>query len=264
MGFDYAGRVAIVTGASSGIGRSIALDLASRGTNVVAVARRKALLDEVVERCRAGAPESRAVAADVTDRGAVEALVGDALSGLGKVDVLVNNAGIPMRKHATRLTVEDVERVMAVNFLGTVYATLAVLPSMLERREGRIVNIASIAGRIGSPRESAYSASKFAMVGFSEGLAADLAGTGVRMHVVNPGPIRTEIWEKLDEPPSYHGKFYPPEQVSAAVLACLERGGFERWVPKRLGIVPVFRAVVPDQFIKGVARYDRRHQPPPG
>jgi short-subunit dehydrogenase len=258
MGFDYRGKVAIVTGASSGIGKAIALDLARRGTTVVAAARRKDLLEEVAEACRRGAPESSAAVVDVSDRAAVEQLCKDTLERHGKVDVLVNNAGIPLRIHATRLTVEDVERVMAINFFGAVYATMALLPSMLERRSGHIVNIGSVAGRVGSPRESAYAASKYAMTGWSEVLASDLSDTGVKVHLIVPGAIDTEIWQKVEEPASYRGKFIPPQAIADAVRDCLEHGKFERWVPRRLQPVAAFRALAPRAYIRGIARYDKR------
>ena len=262
MGFDYRGKVAIVTGASSGIGEAVAVDLAGRGTTVVAVARRKELLDEVIERCRRTAPDSEAAVADVSDRAAVEGLCKDALAKHGKVDVLVNNAGIPLRKHATRLTVEDVEQVMQINFFGMIYATLALLPSMLERKSGHIVNVSSVAGRIGAPREAAYSASKYAMTGWSEVLSSDLQGSGVKVHLIIPGAIDTEIWRKVQEPAAYSGKFIPPQEIADAVREVIERDRFERWVPRKLMPVATFRALLPGTYIKNTSRYDRRHVKP--
>src|ERR1051326_6108515 len=200
MGFEYRGAIAIVTGASSGIGAAVARDLASRGTTVIAVARRKEKLDAVVADCRRGAPASEAIACDVGDRAAIEALCADVLARHGKVDVLVNNAGMPMRVHATRLTAEQVDETMRVDFMGAVWPTLAVLPSMLARHSGHIVNVSSVAGRLPSAREAAYTAAKHAMHGWSDVLAVDLYGTGVRVHIVNPGPIATEIWDKVQEP----------------------------------------------------------------
>jgi len=258
MSYDYRGRVAIVTGASSGIGRAIALDLAGRGTTVVAVARRADLLEEVARECKEKAPSSEAVVTDVGDRAAVEKLIAGVLERHGKVDLLINNAGIPMRVQAMRLTSDQIERVMRINFLGAAWAITAVLPSMLARHDGHIVNVSSVAGRVGSPRESAYTASKFAMTGFSEVLSADLQGSGVQVHVVYPGPIKTEIWEKVDEPAAYRGKLYPPQIIADAVRACIERGKFERWAPRRIGFVMIARALFPTQFIKGLSRYDRR------
>ncbi|HJT38126.1 MAG TPA: SDR family oxidoreductase [Actinomycetota bacterium] len=258
MSYDYNGRVAIVTGASSGIGRAIALDLAARGVTVVAAARRADLLEEVAQACRATAPASEAVVTDVGDRAAVEKLVAGVLERHGKIDLLINNAGIPMRVHASRLTSNQIERTMRINYLGAAYAIVAALPSMLARKEGHIVNIASVAGRVASPRESAYTASKFAMTGLSEVLASDLDGTGVKVHMVYPGPIKTEIWEKVEEPPAYRGKLYPPQIIADAVRSCIEHDHFERWAPRRIGLVMIARTLFPTQFIKGTARYDRR------
>ena len=258
MSYDYKDRVAIVTGASSGIGRAIALDLASRGATIVAAARRADMLEEVAGECRASTPASEAVVTDVGDRAAVEKLIAGVLERHGKVDLLINNAGIPMRVHASRLTSDQIERTMRINYLGAAYAIAAVLPSMLARKDGHIVNVASVAGRVASPRESAYTASKFAMTGFSEVLAADLDGSGVHVHVVYPGPIKTEIWEKVDEPAAYRGKLYPPQIIADAVRSCIERGHFERWAPRRIGLVMIARTLFPTQFLKGVAKYDRR------
>jgi short-subunit dehydrogenase len=174
---------------------------------------------------------------------------------------LINNAGIPQRIHVTRLTVEDVEQVMQINFMGAVYATLALLPSMLERRSGHIVNVGSVAGRVGSPRESAYAASKFAMSGWSEVLASDLLETGVKIHLIVPGAIDTEIWQKVQEPAAYSGKFIPPQAIADAVRDCLENDKFERWVPRKMQPVSLVRAVAPKAFIKGIHRYDKRADP---
>src|SRR2546429_8078664 len=175
------------------------------------------MLEKVAEACRRTAPQSSAAVADVADRSAVEQVCKETLERHGRVDVLVNNAGIPLRKHATRLTVEDVEQVMQINFFGMIYATLALLPSMLERKSGHIVNVSSVAGRIGAPREAAYSASKYAMTGWSEVLSSDLQGSGVKVHLIIPGAIDTEIWRKVQEPAAFSGKFIPPQEIADAV-----------------------------------------------
>src|SRR5438445_3726028 len=95
------------------------------------------------------------------------------------------------------------------------------------------------------------------MTGFSEVLAAELDGTGVRVHVVYPGPIRTDMWQDKPEPPLYRGKLFPPEIIASAVRSCLEHNHFERWAPRRIGFTPFVRALAPSQFIKGLARYAR-------
>jgi len=258
MGFEYRGAVAIVTGASSGIGAAVARDLASRGTIVIAAARRREMLEAVVADCRRGAPGSEAAVCDVGERDQIEALCRDALSRHGKVDVLVNNAGIPMRVHATRLTAEQVDRVMRIDFFGAVWPTLVLLPSMLERRSGHIVNVSSVAGRLPSAREAGYTAAKHALNGWSDVLAVDLYGTGVKVHTVNPGPIKTEIWGKIQEPAAFKGKQYPPERIAAVVRACLERGSHERWFPRSMAWLPPFKMAMPRAFIRSFAAFDRR------
>ena len=258
MGFAYRGAVAVVTGASSGIGAAVARDLASRGTTVIGVARRKELLEKVVDDCRAGAPESEAAVCDVGERDAIEALCRDVLARHGKVDVLVNNAGIPMRVHATRLTAEQVELAMRIDFLGAVWPTLTLLPSMLERKSGHIVNVASVAARLPSAREAAYTAAKHALAGWTDVLAVDLHDTGVQVHLVNPGPIKTEIWDKIEEPAAFGGKLHPPERVARVVRACLEKGSHERWYPRSLRILPFFKMAMPRPFLRAFAWFDRK------
>ena len=258
MEWSWSGRVVVVTGASSGIGRRVAVDASCRGATVVVAARRAELLDEVVEQCRLHAPRSRAVPTDLADQGAPEALVESVLETEGGIDVLVNNAAVSMRVHARNLTAEQVERVMRVNFEAPVRTTLAALPAMLARRSGHVVNVSSVAGRVASPREAAYTASKFALAGWTDAMASDLAGSGVSLHLVHPGPIDTDIWATLAEPASYRGRFYPPERVSAAVLGCVEKGRYERWVPAWMGMLPLVRTVAPGAYVKAAGLFDRR------
>jgi short-subunit dehydrogenase len=256
--FDYRGRVAIITGASSGIGRAIALDLAGRGTKVVLVARGREALEEVLASCERTAPGSRAFPLDISDRSAVEGMVAETLEGFGAIDVVVNNAGVPLRRHVLKLTPEEVQHAVTVNFMGAVFLTLAALPSMAERGSGHVVNIGSVAGRIGAPRDAGYSATKFALAGWSEALAVDLHGSGVSVHLITVGPVRTPFGRKLQERASYRRPLARPESVAAGVRRCLERGGFERTVPRWFAPVPWLRLAVPDTFIGWVARFDQR------
>jgi short-subunit dehydrogenase len=257
MSFEYPGKVAMVAGASSGIGRAVALDLAARGTTVAVVARRAALLEEVAERCRRTAPASVAVVADLSERDGPADAVAEVTARCGPVDVLVNSVGGSMRVHATRLTGEQVEEALTLNYLTAVRAILAVLPSMLERRTGELVSVGSVAGRVGSPREAAYSGAKFALTGFSESLAADLSGSGVRVHLVHPGPVDTAIWDDLAEPPSWRGRFRSPEEVAAAVRRSLDSRSFERWVPRPMGLVPLVRGAAPRAYLEAAGFFDR-------
>src|SRR3954447_12465023 len=233
---DIAGRVAVVTGASSGIGAAVAADLARRGAIVVAVARRKEKLDEVVEACRRPSPKSTGCAADISTRSECERVISTVEKQLGRVDVLVNNAGISIHRNAARTTADDVETLMAVNFFAPVYLTTAALPGMLERKQGAVINVTSVAGYVPNPGESAYGAAKAALSLWTHGLAVDLHDTGVQATVISPGPIDTEIWS-LDEELSYAGKLSPPQVVADAVADAVEKGWVHRTVPRRYGMV---------------------------
>ena len=138
---------------------------------------------------------------DLADPAAVDRLAGDAADELGGVDILVNNAGIPKRRHVTALDIATVEAVMSLNFLSPARLTLALLPQMLERGSGRIVNVSSVAAPLSSPGESAYDASKAALAVFSEAMAVDLWDTGVNVTVVYPGVVDTELFTLPDNDP---------------------------------------------------------------
>jgi short-subunit dehydrogenase len=253
---DYRGRVVIVTGASSGIGRQVALDFAGRGARLVLAARREAALAAVARECEACGGSVEAAAGDVADRGFVEGLVARALDRFGRLDVVVNNAGIPQHTQIYHLTAEEVEYVTRVNFLAPALLTLAALPAMLRQGEGWVVNVSSAAGKIPPPREAVYAASKFALGGFTEGLWLDLEGSGIHAALINVGPIDTEIWQKTDEPTAYRGRKLPPSAVSAAVFRAIERRRHEVWVPGWLRCAWWLRVVAPGLFRAGSARFD--------
>ena len=233
-----ASSVAIVTGASSGIGAATARALASKGTTVVCVARRADRLAAVVEACRGTAPHSDQIVCDLADLAAARAVVRDVLSTFGAVDVLVNCAGMPMRRTVQALTVADVEEVMALDYTSPVAMTLEVLPSMLERRRGTVVNVSSLVGRLGNGGEAAYCAAKAAMCGFTEAASVDLAGTGVEVRLILPGPIDTEIWSYPGQDPSpYDGELFSPELVAETIVDALSSTTIEHYVPDLKAIV---------------------------
>ena len=232
------GTTALVTGASSGIGAATARLLAEQGTTVALVARRADRLEQVLADCQVGAPASRSWAADLADPADAAALSLRIWDEVGPLDVIINNAGIPMRRPADRLTMAEVERVMTVNYLSPVAITLALLPRLLARGSGTIVNVSSLGGRLGIATEAAYSASKFALAGWSEGLAADLVGTGVSVRLVLPGAIDTEIWDQPDnDPPVYAGPLVPAEEVAAGIVGCVDSDLFEHYLPDMRAVV---------------------------
>jgi len=247
------GANVLVTGASSGIGAALAVLLAERGATVGITARREDRLVQVLERCRGTSPGSRLWVADLEDVAGAERLAVEAWEAFGHLDALVHNAAIPKRRHAAALSYEEVERTMRVNFLAPARMTLALLPRLLERGRGVIVNVSSMAGRVGVIHEAAYCASKFAFCGWSEALAIDLAGTGVAVRLVLPGPIDTEIWDLPDnEDPVYRGPKEPPETVAEGIVEAIEGEGFERYVPDLSDVVK-WKTTDIDAFLAGSA-----------
>ena len=171
----------------------------------------------------------------------------------GAIDVLVNNAAVPKRRAITALDPAQVEAVMGVNFFAPMRLTLAVLPRMLERGEGVLVNVSSVGGRLGIIHESAYCASKFALCGWSESMAVDLHGTGVSVKLIEPGPVDTEIWDQPDnDDPIYTGPKFSPEEVAVGIIAALGSDGFEHYVPEMKAVVDLKNADI-DTYIAGAA-----------
>jgi len=249
------GTTALVTGASSGIGAALAKSLAKKGVTVGLVARRKDRLEEVLEECKATAPQSRIWPADLGDLDMAERVAIEAWDTFGGLDVLVNNAGIPKRRHVTELTYDEVEEVMRVNFLSPTRMTLALLPKMLDRGKGSIVNVSSVAGRLGNPRETAYCASKFALCGWSEAMNVDLWDTPIEIRLVNPGAIDTEIWDLPGEDaPIYEGEKEPPEGIAEGIVAAIEGDTFEHYLPDMKPFVDAKQADI-DGFMAGAVEW---------
>src|SRR4051794_39211005 len=255
---ELPGAKVLLTGASSGIGAATARALAKRGTVLGLVARRRDRLEKVLADCRADSPQSRLWVADLSDLDAAENVVNEALDAFGDLDVLLNNAGAPKRRHVRELTAAEVEDVMRINFFSPVRMMLTVLPAMLARGRGMIVNVGSMAGRIGVPTEAAYSASKFALGGWSEGCSLDLAGTGVEIRLISPGAFETEIW---DQPGSddafYDGPKAPPEECAEAIVAAIQGETFETYAPAGYRDIVVDKTRDFDEFMGMVLAHGR-------
>ncbi len=256
------GSSILVTGASSGIGAALAPILAERGATVGIVARRAERLEDVLEQCRKFAPGSKMWAADLGDLARAEQVALEAWDAFGGLEALVNNAAIPKRTRVTDLTPADVQHVMDVDFHSPVRMALAVLPRMLERGNGQILFVSSMGGRIPIANEAAYNAAKYAMCGFAEAMVLDLAGTGVEVKLVLPGPIATEIWDQPDnEPALFEVDKVPAGECAAGIADAIVGDGFEYYVPAVFpgGIdakaIVVGKTEQCDSYLRGMAEF---------
>ena len=250
------GSVTIVTGASRGIGRAVAVAAAARGARIGLVARAAAARAETLELC--GGAGSYAVA-DVADRSRIDAAVDALEARLGPTDVLVANAGIGAYGPFADISAAEVERVIAVNVVGTVHTIRKVVPGMIERRRGHIVTMGSIAGRIGAPYEAVYAASKFATVGLTEALVVELEPYGIGVSMVQPGPVATDFGATRGHPyDRARPRPVPADDVARAVIDAVERGRREQYVPALLRPAVTIRHLVPPLFAWGSRRSFRR------
>ncbi len=214
-------QTALVTGATEGIGRAIAVALASAGYRVGVCARSEKNVAALVAELRASGAEASGRPADVSSPDDVQALVRQVEDDLGPVDVLVNNAGIMRFRPIAELTLEDWDATMAVNVRGLFIMTQAVLPGMRQRRHGAIVNIASLAGKNGFVGGAAYTASKHAVLGFAKSLMLEVRKDDIRVITICPGSVDTRL---LQAEPAMYGKdrkIMAPQDVAEVVLASL-------------------------------------------
>jgi NADP-dependent 3-hydroxy acid dehydrogenase YdfG len=226
------GQVVIITGAGRGIGRAIALKLAGERADIVGVQRTAAELETLVADIRKQGGGGLAVPADVRFFSEAERVVATTVEAFGGVDILVNCAGAVIAGAGSMQTVLQtdpvaLEAMLDVNFKGTAYFSRAVLPHMLAQGRGRIINIASVSGCHGQPSQAAYCASKFAVRGFAEALAQEVAARGVLVTTLFPGGTNTEVWDRLPYPHGEHTReeLLPPDSVAefVRVIATMPR-----------------------------------------
>jgi NAD(P)-dependent dehydrogenase (short-subunit alcohol dehydrogenase family) len=220
------GKVAVVTGASGGIGEATARELASRGASVVAAARNAQKLEALVREISASGGRAITAETDVADRGSVEAMVGRAVEELGSLDVLVNNAGLGLSGRVAELRAEDLRFVFEVNTVGPLNAIQAALPHM--GRGGRIINVSSVVGKRAIPKVGGYCASKFALNALSDALRVEVAKRGISVTSVYPGTTRTAFRENSrrtrDEKRGWRPKGVTPEKVASRIADASEKG----------------------------------------
>jgi short-subunit dehydrogenase len=222
------GKLAVVTGASSGIGASTAYALAERGARVALVARNEERLEQVAQRIRAPGGEASVFVADLGDPAAIRELARRVLEGQGVPDLLVNNAGAGRWLSVLETSAADAAEMLAVPYLGAFNLTREFLPAMLERRSGRIVNVTSVATRLAWPGATAYIAARRAMEGFDAGLGAELLGTGLSSLLVVLGTVDSPYWEhnpgsRERLPPPRGIRALTPEEAAAVIVSAIER-----------------------------------------
>jgi short-subunit dehydrogenase len=254
---SYRGLNALVTGASSGIGRLLALRLAGGGARVALVARREEELRSLAVEIEDNGGKAFMLPCDVGDREQALAAAAAAVGQLGSVDLLVNNAGYGHHRRFLEWELEDMENMMRVNYLGSLYFTKALLPQMVERGRGWLVFIASVAGRIAPPDESAYVASKFAMVGLAASIGLEIEDAGIHVLTVCPGTIRTDFFddEALSRMPAVaKWQMAEPEGLVDAILSALAKGKRQLTYPKWIASAYPVQALLPGIMRRGMKR----------
>jgi len=255
--WDGTGQHVLLTGASSGIGAAAAVELARTGAQVCLVARREDRLAEVLEQVHEHSPESVMLPADLSDLEGLASVVERATQALdGRIDVLVNNAGVPKRRRVVGMSPADVEGVMAMNYFSPVRLTLAVLPQMIERNRGHVLNVSSMGVHMAAFGVGAYSASKAALEMFTESLHVELAHTDVRAHLFVPGTTLSEFsTPKDDNDPPFPvdpATAATSEEVAAALVAALGDDRLITYATSRDEATSASKAADPDAFLAGL------------
>jgi NAD(P)-dependent dehydrogenase (short-subunit alcohol dehydrogenase family) len=258
VSYDLSGKHVLVTGGSGGIGAALAEGLAKRGATVGICGRRTDRLHEVLERCRVHTPESRAWTVDLADLDGLADFANRASSELGGIDVLVNNAGIPKRKRVFDLTPDVVDSVNRINYLSPVHLTLALLDEIVARG-GRLMYVSSVAARLSPPAEAAYAATKAAISAWAECLQVDLRDTDVKIHVLYPGVIDTELVHLPDNDPlGVTGvEKLPVDAIVEPVLQMIEQDRLEVAVPDWFQNVFAGKYNDVQAFIEGTIQFAR-------
>lgn len=210
---SLAGQTALVTGGSKGIGRAICLALAKEGANVIIAARNESEIKETIDKLKAMGSKSLAIQADVRSEDDVRRLISMTIDKCGRLDILINNAGVAYKKRLEETTLEEYDKIMDTNLKGVFLCTKYAIPYLRESKNGKIINISSVGGLHGLPDFSAYCASKFGVNGITESIAAELEGE-IKVYAVCPGAVDTDMYRSIysDKPP------LKPEHIAEKVL----------------------------------------------
>jgi 3-oxoacyl-[acyl-carrier protein] reductase len=219
---DLKNKNALITGAGKGIGKAIALALAKEGVNVILLARTQNEIDNVAAKARSLRVKALAITADVADINSVNDAVAKALTEFKTIDILINNAGIAAFGKFLELEPTEWERIIQVNVMGTYYVTRAILPNMIERQTGDIINISSTAGLSGNALTSAYSASKFAVLGLTDSLMQEVRKHNIRVTALTPSTVATDMAKDLNLTDGNPDKVMQSEDMAELIIAQLK------------------------------------------
>ena len=257
---SFAGQVAVVTGASSGIGRALAIQLAAAGCRVGLVARRRPILEQLAAEIAQAGGTAVVAPADVGDRPQVMAALGHVARQLGPVDLLIANAGVGAPTLLEPFNMTEIEKMFRINTLGPIYAIEAVLPDMLRRRRGHLAAVSSLAGYKGLPGESAYCASKAALITFLEGLRIQLRSRGIAVTTICPGFVRTPMTSVND----FHMPWLlEPEEAARRILKALRRRVKVFNFPWQTTLLMRLVAWLPDWIVARTMQSYNDNPPPP-
>ena len=245
---DFKNKVVLITGASSGIGKQTAIEFAKLGSSIILVARRKNKLEQVENELKQFNVNTLVCVCDVSKKDQVEELSKIVLQKFNSIDILVNNAGFAIYGLVSDLSINEIESQMETNYFGMIYCVKNFLPLMLKKKSGHIVNVASVGASFSVPGVSSYCATKFAMLGFSEGLKHELYGTGVGLTVVSPIMVRTPLFEH----PSFTnfskfstGVSLSSETVAKTIIKASNSSRLEIVVPSVARVVIWFKQTFP-------------------
>lgn len=267
---ELRGRVAVITGAASGIGRALAIRLAEEGCGLALVDIQAEALRRTGAACRERGAQVSTHAADVSDQAAMAALPERVIGFHGAAHLLINNAGVTVTDTVLEQSAEDWAWVLGINLWGVIYGTRAFLPHLLDAEEGHIVNLSSVFGLVGMPRQAAYCTAKFAVRGFSESLAAELVGSRVGVSVVHPGMIHTNIIQaarhasprSADQLGAVFARFgMAPEQAAGIIVRGIQRGQGRILVGYEAYALDWLSRIAPGTGSRVIAAAMRRFQP---
>lgn len=241
--FSFQDKITIVTGASSGIGRAVALELARQGAHLALASRNTPALEQLAQQIHSMGGEVLVVSTDVAQQSQVEAMVAQTLARWGRLDILVSNAGQYVRSPIAKMTLQTLNHSMAVNFYGGVYAVMAVLPHMLAQRSGRIVLVSSMAAKTPLTPDAPYVAAKSALSGFGDVLRQELYHTGITVTLVCPGRVDSPMIEHLDV--HWMSAKISSEKVARAIVRGIRRGKAEVILPPQTMLLYLFRFLSP-------------------